>query len=149
MASMAEVFGKEISPQLVSLYWDAFRGAFVEQFERAAKTAIAHMRFFPKPGDLRKFMDETNAVTQPLVTDEGPPTEKWLARLNVMFLGYLAKRRCSDRFKGKLDVAARRQECRRMAEFFRELEAEGDPEATDDGLRTRFNHAMARIQDAA
>ena len=147
MASLAEVFGKELSPQLVDLYWGAFGSAFIEQFERAAKTAISHMRFFPKPGDLRKFLEESAATRRPAREDDGPVTEKWLARVNVMFLAYLVKRRAKESFRRDLDLASRRAACRDLAEFFRELEADGDPEATDAELRLRFNRAMARIPD--
>ncbi len=145
MASMAEVFGKDLSPELVSLYWAAFGNAFIEQFERAASVAISHMRFFPKPGDLRKFIDEAAAANRPLLKDDGPATEKWLARINVLFLGYLARRRAVEGFGGDIQLERRRNACRELAEFFRSLECESDPEATDEELKLRFSRAMARV----
>ncbi len=145
MASLAEVFGKDLSPELVSLYWSAFDSIFIEQFERAAAIAIAHMRFFPKPGDLRKFIDESAIANKATEKDDGPHTEKWLARVNLFFLAYLMRRRAVEGFRGDIALERRRAACRELADFFRSLEAEGDAEANDRECRIRFNRVMERI----
>ncbi len=55
MASLAEVFAKQLSPQLVDLYWDALGKITIEQFQASAKAWIKTGKNFPKPGDLLGF----------------------------------------------------------------------------------------------
>ncbi len=146
MAAMAEVFGKEVSAQLVTLYWDAFRQTCIEQFEGAAKIAISTMRFFPKPGDLRKLIDESNATN---ATHKAPPElpqmGTWGQRIvDAMLLKWLERRRIEDKFQGDLNVVARRDECRRLSADLDEMLAEDlKPELGE--IREMFRRSMARV----
>lgn len=52
MAALAEVFSKEISPQLSAIYFQALSGLSVDQVKAAVRRAVSECKFFPKPAEL-------------------------------------------------------------------------------------------------
>jgi hypothetical protein len=147
MAALSVTFGKELSQPLTDIYWDALKGVFVEQFQEAAKYCIKYNRHFPKPVEIMEAIQAT-AQTAPKKNHELPPADrKWLGWVNAMFLQYLTNRRIKDKFPGDINLEARRAECLSLVEFFELLEADGDSDATEAEMRTRFDRAMGRIPD--
>ena len=59
---MAEIYGKEVTQEMLKLYWAMLQDITVDQFSDAV---AAHMRdtecgaFFPKPADILKKVDGT------------------------------------------------------------------------------------------
>lgn len=147
MATLSVTFGKELSPQITDIYWDALKSLAIEQFEQGAKSWIRHGKHFPKPSEIHeRFREMTQAAPQGL-PELPAPFPKWLRLMNGMFLQYLTQRRLRDEFKGDIDITRRRKECASLAEWFQSLEAEGDESATEAHLQTLFDKAMARIPD--
>lgn len=149
MASLAELFGKQLSPQLGDLYWRACSDLAIEQFERAAMSSMRNAKHFPRPADLRECLKSSEIARPNINTFAGlPPRDsKWLLAVNRLFLGYLAKRRLEEKFSGDINLKARRSACLALVKFFEGLEAEADPEATEAELAKRFDAAMARVAD--
>lgn len=143
MASLAEVFGRQLSPQLADLYWDAMKPLAIEQLQASARSWIQHGNHFPKPADLLDRQKEMQQSAHKPPPELPPADRKWLGHVNGMFLRYLSKRRLVDGYAGDLNILARRKECLSLAAFFEGLEAEGDPEATEAEMQVRFDKAMA------
>jgi hypothetical protein len=145
---LAEVFAKQLSPQLAELYWDALKPLALEQLEAAAKSWIRHGRHFPKPGDLLDRFREM-AQAAPQGAPELPsPSEEWVGKVNALFYGYLTKRRAIDGFRGDIDVAERRRACRDLADFYEQMKREDFLDVkTEAELPERFARAMAQIPD--
>jgi hypothetical protein len=147
MAALSVTFGKELSPQLAEIYWDALKPMAIEQVQEAAKSWIRHGKHFPKPADLGERSKEMQH-SAPKQFDALPPRDgKWMGLVNAMFMQYLSTRRLAELFRGDLNLKARRAECINLAEFFENLDKEGDEEATEPQLKLRFDRAMARIAD--
>lgn len=147
MATLSVTFGKELSPQITDIYWDALKPLAIEQFEQGAKSWIRHGKHFPKPADIHdRFREMTQAAPQAL-PELPAPFPKWLRLVNGMFLQYLTERRIADEFRGDIDIARRRKECLSLAQWLEVLEAESDPAASEEQLKVLFDKAMARIPD--
>lgn len=146
MAALAEVFGKQLSPQLTDIYWQALKGMPIEQFQEAGASWIRHGKHFPKPAELTERYREQQQAESKGVPEIPPPLPKWLGLVNGMFMKYLVKRRATEGFKGDIDVGARRAECLSMAQWMEGLEAEGH-EVSEAQLKKMFDSAMARIPD--
>ncbi len=58
MAKLGEIFAKQITPELTTLYWQALKAMPIEQIEAGADAAIAHLKFFPKPAEIRHLAEE-------------------------------------------------------------------------------------------
>lgn len=52
MHSMAELFERQLSEQVVSLYWETLKGYSDQDIMRAFNQAVKTCRFFPKPAEL-------------------------------------------------------------------------------------------------
>ncbi|MCI0488968.1 MAG: hypothetical protein L0229_20440 [Blastocatellia bacterium] len=59
MYALGEVFGKDMTGNLIELYFKALSDLSVEEFERAANLAIGECKFFPKPVELRERLTGT------------------------------------------------------------------------------------------
>jgi hypothetical protein len=57
MALLAEVFGKELNPQLVEIYFRALADFSIERIAAAVEEAVRRLRFFPKPAELIELME--------------------------------------------------------------------------------------------
>ncbi len=147
MASLAEVFNREFSPQLADLYWDALKGLPIEQLVEATRYCIRHHKHFPKPADLCDFAKDAQYSAPKPIAPQTERDPKWLELVNSNFLKYLLRRRIDEGFTGDLNIHKRRCECAALAEFFAEMEREGDPEATEAQMRAKFESAMGRIHD--
>lgn len=147
MATLSVTFGKELSPQITDIYWEALKSLAIEQFEETARSSIRHSKHFPKPAEiLDRYRESAQVESKPFVALPARD-RKWLALANGMFLQYLTKRRLKDEFRGDVDIARRRKECLSLAEWLEGLEGEGDPTATEAQLKILFDKAMARIPD--
>lgn len=148
MAKLSIAYGKELSPALIDIYWEALKPLAIEQLQRGADSWIRHHKFFPKASEiLDRFKEMEQAASKP--APELPPADaKWLRHVNSLFLRYLMRRRIDDVFQGDIDLLVRREKCIELAQWFEGMESEGDPEATEAELKKRFEAAMARIPDA-
>ena len=52
--SMASLFDKELTEDLLDLYWSALNDLSDEEFSKAANTVARTCKFFPKPADFRE-----------------------------------------------------------------------------------------------
>lgn len=145
MASLSVIFGKELSPQITDLYWDAMKPLAIEQFQEGGKSWIKHGKHFPKPADLLERWQQMQQTESRGPPPMPPPLAKWLALVNGLFMQYLTRRRVHEHFLGDIDVMARRAECLRLVALF---ESFGDDEdATEQLLKTQFDAAMKAISD--
>lgn len=68
MAALAEVYGKELSPALIELYWNALQAVPIMEFQKAAAKWIETEKHFPKPAELsekyRQGVLATRATTE-------------------------------------------------------------------------------------
>jgi hypothetical protein len=145
MASLAEVFGKQLSPQLTELYWEALKSLAIEEFQLGAKSWIKHGKHFPKPGELLdRFREMTAAAPKVAYT---PSEQSWgMILVNHLFFGYLARRRMTENFRGDIRLEARRARCRDLAGFLDQSKAE-DLKPSLDEIKRMFEDAMAREED--
>jgi uracil phosphoribosyltransferase len=56
MATLGELFGKEISQELAQIYWDVLKPYSNEQFTRAVEIHCRTGKFFPRPAELIDLM---------------------------------------------------------------------------------------------
>lgn len=146
MAALAEVFGKQLSPPLTDLYWDALKPMAIEQFQEGSKSWIRYGKHFPKPAELLDRFKEMQAAAPKGFTPLPPAEGKWLRMVNGMFLQYLSRRRLEEKFQGDIDIPTRRVQCLKLAGFFDNLELEG-LEPTEEQMKTKFDALMLQIQD--
>lgn len=52
MNGMAAVFGGQITPEALDVWWSAFAGWSVHEFTHAASAAVTRCKFMPRPADL-------------------------------------------------------------------------------------------------
>jgi len=52
MNGLASVFGGQITPEALDVWWGAFGGWSVDQFKHAAGAAVTRCKFMPRPADL-------------------------------------------------------------------------------------------------
>lgn len=148
LASLAEVFTKEISAPFAALYWDALKGLFIEQLEQGAKSWIRHGKHFPKPAELLERCQEM-ALAAPKALPPPLPEASWgLMLMNHLFWRYLTRRRMTDQFKGDMNLWARRRECLELAGFLDQSRAE-DLKPSIEEITRMFDQAMARILDTS
>jgi len=57
MAVLEEVFGKDLTPQLVEIYFRALANFSIERVAAAIEEAVRRLKFFPKPADLIELME--------------------------------------------------------------------------------------------
>lgn len=144
MAALAEVFAKQLSPQLIDIYWEALKPLAIEQFQEAGASWIRHGKHFPKPAELAERFKEMKQA------EHKPPPQlahlpKWLALVNGMFMQYLTRRRVHEHFLGDIDLKARRAKCLELATLFESFGA--DEDATEAILKAQFDAAMKAIPD--
>jgi hypothetical protein len=60
LAGLAEVFGREITPSLGQIYWTTLKEFSDEQVSNAITQAVATLKFFPKPAELREIITGTS-----------------------------------------------------------------------------------------
>lgn len=149
MATLSVTFGKELSPQIIDIYWDALKPLAIEQFQYAARSCIRHAKHFPKPAEiLERYRDSMQAAPKP--SHELPTRDrKWLALVNAMFLQYLKKRRLDQVFRGDIDLPKRRAECLSLVIFAETFEVEFPEEATEAHIQAIFDKTMLRIPDVS
>jgi len=147
MAMLSVTFGKELSPQITDIYWEALKPLAIEQLQEGANSWIRHGKHFPKPADLLERFQEMDRAKPKPPPAPVPDMSKWLCIVNGLFLKYITQRRVIDGFKGDIDIAARRVECLSLAAWFEGLEGEDAAEATPAALKVAFDKAMARIPD--
>lgn len=145
MATLSVTYGKELSPQITDIYWDALKPLAIEQFQEGAKSWIRHGKHFPKPADLLERWEQMQQAASKPFTPLPPADRKWLAAVNSLFLKYLMKRRLEEDFIGHINIVARRKECLSLVEWMEVSEAEG--EASEEQLKVLFDKAMARVPD--
>lgn len=145
MASLSVTFGKELSPQITDIYWDALKPLAIEQFQEAARSCIRHSKHFPKPADLLERYEQMTQTASKPFQPLPPADRKWLAAVNSLFLKYLMKRRLDEDFIGHINIVGRRKECLSLVEWMEASEADG--EASEEQLKILFDKAMARVQD--
>jgi len=56
MTGLGELFGREITDTLASLYWRLLADWTDDQFEAAFQAAANRLKFFPKPVELRELL---------------------------------------------------------------------------------------------
>lgn len=147
MAALAEMFGKQLSQALTDLYWEALKGMFIEDLQRAAGSWMKVGKHFPKPAELIERVRDMGAAAAKPPPEIPPADRKWLGLVNCMFLRYLEQRRIKDSFRGDIDLPTRRLKCLDLAEYFEACERDGDEMATEENLKAMFDKAMARIPD--
>lgn len=147
MATLSVTFGKELSPQITDIYWDAFKSLAIEQFQAGAKSWIRIGKHFPKPAELLERSREMEQSESKPFVPLPPPDRKWLGLINGMFLKYLSQRRLADEFRGDINVRGRRAECLSLVAHMEALEAEFPEEASEANLKILFDKAMKRIPD--
>ncbi|MEW6505497.1 MAG: hypothetical protein AB1457_16185 [Chloroflexota bacterium] len=64
-ATLAEVFGKQVSAAVTRVYFEVLREYSIEEFEVAAKAALSACRYFPKPVELVELMPYRKQWTDP------------------------------------------------------------------------------------
>ncbi len=146
LASLAEVFGKQLSPQLTELYWDALKPLAIEELQKGAESWIRFGKHFPKPAELmERFKDLLASAPKVAYV---PAEQSWgMILVNHLFFGYLARRRIKEGFtKGNLNISARREKCRDLAGFLDQSKAE-DLKPSLDEIKRMFEDAMAREED--
>jgi hypothetical protein len=57
MALLAEVFGKDLTPQLVEIYFRALADFPIERIAAAIDEAVRRLKFFPKPTELIELIE--------------------------------------------------------------------------------------------
>lgn len=62
IAALFELHGKEISPVLLGLYWEALRDLTPAQFREATGRALRECKFLPKPAELRELAGNGSAA---------------------------------------------------------------------------------------
>lgn len=60
LTGLGELFGREITKTLASLYWRLFTDWTDDQFETACQMAANQLKFFPKPAELRELVQGQN-----------------------------------------------------------------------------------------
>jgi len=55
MTLMGEIFNKDLSPTLMTLYWDVMKDYSDKQAEDMFKLATTSLKFFPKPAELKEL----------------------------------------------------------------------------------------------
>lgn len=61
LATMAEVYGRTITPELTAVYWSVFSKYPMEQIEQAARKHVETAKFFPSPAELLEYMPAARA----------------------------------------------------------------------------------------
>lgn len=135
-------------------YWKGLSKMALPSFARCVEFAISEdgPEKLPNTHGIWKIHRDLRASAAPQPTkaiDLVPPQGKWLRWVNGLFLKYLERRRLTENFKGDINLAERRAECLKLAEFFEAIEADHDPEATEPEMANRFHAAMARVKDDA
>lgn len=59
VAALFELHGRQVSPALLGLYWEALRDLTPAQFQEATGRALRECKFLPKPAELREFAGAT------------------------------------------------------------------------------------------
>lgn len=84
LVGMGEVYGKEITPSLAQIYWTTLKEFSDEQVSKAFEQALATLKFFPKPAELRELITGTGEeqaheawgqILRCLERGESPPVE--------------------------------------------------------------------------
>lgn len=147
MATLAEAYGKKLSPETVAIYWDALKPLAIEQVEAAAKSAIRHFEFWPKPAQLYKRAEEqTAAAPRPVIRPADAPYSWGTQLVNTMYLTWQYQARCVREVKGDLAIVQRRRECLRLAEFWDQLKAEDMKPELGECI-SQFASAMKRADE--
>lgn len=66
MAGFGELFEKEISKTLLSIYWDCLENFSDEQCENAFKEVLVTCRFFPKPVEIIEIIESKIKCKTPI-----------------------------------------------------------------------------------
>jgi hypothetical protein len=100
---------------------------------------------------IRNELKRGPAPTQTNLPIKAPPQWTiWHLRVDALFLKYLSERRGAGKFRGDINIAARRKAARDLWEWFDQLEAEfGLQAARDEDLIGRFDRAMLKIEDVS
>ena len=56
LIGVGEVFGKEVTQTLAQIYWTALKEFTDDEVSEAFNQAVASLKFFPKPCELREFI---------------------------------------------------------------------------------------------
>lgn len=56
MATMAEVYGRTLTPEMTAVYWSVFNRYPIEDIEQAARKHVETAKFFPSPAELLEYM---------------------------------------------------------------------------------------------
>jgi hypothetical protein len=164
LASFGEVYGKPISPQLASLWWESLKDLPIELVEAGAKSWIRHGKQFPRPAQVREMVKETERATpehssNPRQTQE--PDDHLLFFANRMFLKHLFSRnglRSAAKFspgvgpahvEASSEFLAARQVVRDLVEEFSGYIREGDDLATPAAFIDLFARQLNRVSPIA
>ena len=74
LSDLAELFGRELKPSVVDLYWDALKDLALSTVQAMAKSHARGGRFFPKPLELRPV--EQRALPVVVLSEEFKAGEK-------------------------------------------------------------------------
>lgn len=55
LASMAELFGRDLSETIIATYWRLGQNLSIEDFEKAATKAMDNLQYFPLPVEIRRL----------------------------------------------------------------------------------------------
>jgi hypothetical protein len=150
LASFGEVYSKQVSAPMASLFWEALKDLAIEQVEAGAKAWIKHGAHFPKPADLRKMISEReHAAPKPFLNEREAeePQDHLLFLANRLFLKHAAAR-CGlgskDGIASAESLAARKVVRELVSEFCGYIQ-EGDEMATPAAFVTVFAKALGKI----
>ncbi|MFZ1009348.1 MAG: hypothetical protein WAN65_21075 [Candidatus Sulfotelmatobacter sp.] len=79
LGKLSQVFTKEVTPELVTTYWEALKDLPIGTIQRTSDLHLKHGKFFPKPKELRPKGEDTPVV----VTDASFEYSQRRAHMNL------------------------------------------------------------------
>ena len=128
LASLGEVYSKQISPQLASLFWEALKDLPIEAVDQGARSWIKHGKNFPRPANLRDMVTQLSQAAPKALVDQRQaeePQDHLLFFANRLFLKY-----AGARLGMQAELAPARNALRDLVDEFCGYIREGDELAT-------------------
>jgi hypothetical protein len=150
VSRLCAAFNVPPTPERLGAYWDAFKNLGLIEIARMMERALSERGpdKFPTVPAMWEIRRKLKAVTVMVSAASTRNVSRHAIAVNLLFFGYLNRRRVIEAFTGDLNIPERRRECVELIEFFEELEAERDPTCTLVELRKRFRIRMERVKDA-
>lgn len=73
LLTLAEIHGRELTPEMLEAYFDALQTLPIQNVERAIKRATAESAFWPKPAELRELAQSADDRRPPPREYDGVP----------------------------------------------------------------------------